>query len=218
MVQIRSSDLPDPADDRRDESRSLKRKRQILDAASRVFRRRGLHASGMRDIAAELGMHVGNLYYYFRNKEELLAFCQEDSLSGLLGLARETLEADEPPDRQLRRLIVGHVVLLNEDTPGSLAHLEVEALTGEWREKILAKRETYETVLHEIIQNGVDQSLFQAEDPRLAAMAILGSLNWTVKWFRRDGALSAEEVGHAFADQILSGLSRRETLRGRRTS
>ncbi len=218
MVQIKSSDLPDPSGDRPEESRSLRRKREILDAASRVFRQRGLHASGMREIAGELGMHVGNLYYYFRNKEELLAFCQEDSLSGLLNLAREALALDAPPDRQLRHLIVGHVVLLNEETPGSLAHLEVEALTGEWREKIMAKRETYEASIRQILEAGARQGLLQVDDARLAAMAILGSLNWTVKWFRRDGDMSASEIGNAFADQILSGLSAREANLRRQSS
>jgi AcrR family transcriptional regulator len=80
--------LPDPSSDSRGRGldRSGEKKRSILDAAARVFRVRGLHATGMRDIAAELGMAVGNLYYYFRDKEDLLAFVQEDSLAGLLAL------------------------------------------------------------------------------------------------------------------------------------
>ena len=60
------------------------RKRGILGAASRVFRKKGFHEAGMRDIAAACGMTVGNLYYYFKNKQELLAFCQEDAASRLL--------------------------------------------------------------------------------------------------------------------------------------
>ena len=79
------------------------KKREILHAASAVFRRRGLHATGMRDIASEIGMHAGNIYYYFRNKQELLAFCQEDTLAGLLELARAVEESTESPDRKLRR-------------------------------------------------------------------------------------------------------------------
>ena len=69
--------------------RAAARKREILEAAGRAFRRRGLHACGMREIAAELGMHAGNLYYYFKSKQELLAFCQQDALAGLLELARD---------------------------------------------------------------------------------------------------------------------------------
>src|SRR5436189_5552466 len=117
------------------------KKREILVAASRVFRAKGLHGTGMRDIAAELGMTVGNLYYYFENKHELLAFCQEDALDGLRALAARVRALPERADAKLYRLIVGHVELLNEGTPGSLAHLEVEALEGAWRKSAPAGRE-----------------------------------------------------------------------------
>src|SRR5215213_8252208 len=118
MVQLR---------DAQREERVSEKKREILDAASRVFRRRGLHAAGMRDIAAELGMAVGNLYYYFRDKEDLLAFVQESALSRLLDMAAQVRALDLPADRKLRLLLEEHVVGLNdpeEGTPGSLAHLE----------------------------------------------------------------------------------------------
>ncbi len=113
--------------DPRVQQKVLEKKREILDAASRVFRRRGLQSTGMRDIAAELGMAVGNLYYYFKDKEELLAFVQEGTLEGLLDLAVQVRKNRLPADAQ------GHVVLLNEGIPGSLAHLEVEALREPWR-------------------------------------------------------------------------------------
>ena len=84
MVQTAGS-LPRPT--RQDSSaaardRTLEKKRAILEAAARVFRRKGLAATGMRDIAAELDMAVGNLYYYVRDREELIAFVQEEALGG----------------------------------------------------------------------------------------------------------------------------------------
>ena len=84
MVQTSpaASPLPAPGATRADLTR-----RRILEAASRVFQRQGLAATGMRDIAAELGMHVGNLYYYFEDRRDLLAFCQETTLERLLALA-----------------------------------------------------------------------------------------------------------------------------------
>ncbi len=93
MVQTSpASSLPEEGPDSGARGRGLDRsgekKREILDAAARVFRRAGARMRpGMRDIAAELGMAVGNLYYYFKDKEDLLAFVQEDALGGLLALA-----------------------------------------------------------------------------------------------------------------------------------
>ncbi len=188
--------------------RAADRKRQILDAASRVFRRQGLHASGMRDVAAELDMHVGNLYYYFENKQQLLAYCQEETLAALLELAREVEDADLPADEKLRRLVVGHVERLNERIPGSLAHLEVEALEAAGRRRIQPRRDAYERAWRKLVRQGVAAGIFASPDPELTVRAILGALNWTVKWFRLDGAKSAAEIGEEMATLFLDGLGR----------
>ena len=182
------------------------RKRRILGAASRAFRKKGFHEAGMRDIAAACGMTVGNLYYYFKNKQELLAFCQEDAASRLLELASWVAETGLRPEERLYLLIVGHVVCLNEGTGGSLAHMEVEALESRWRPRILELRDEFEAAVRETIAEGVESQRMRAVDPKVAAFALLGSVNWTVKWFRPDGGRSARSIGEDFADQLVRGL------------
>jgi AcrR family transcriptional regulator len=189
-----------------DTDKALEKKREILDAASRVFRRKGLHASGMREIAAELGMAVGNLYYYFRDKEALLAFVQESTLAGLLDLAARVRESDLTADARLSLLIEGHVVCLNEQTPGSLAHLEVEALGEPWRREIQARRDEYERIFREVIDEGIAAGVFRPTDSKVSALAILGAVNWTVKWFRPEGGKSAREIGRECAELLVRGL------------
>lgn len=194
------------SDDPRAQQKVLEKKREILDAASRVFRRRGLQSAGMRDIAAELGMAVGNLYYYFKDKEELLAFVQENALEGLLALAAQVRKSRLPADARLRLLIEGHVVLLNEEIPGSLAHLEVEALREPWRRKIQDQRDEYERTFREILEEGMAAGVFRQADPKVSALAILGAVNWTVKWFRPDGGKSAREIGKECAELLVRGV------------
>lgn len=187
-------------------TKAHRRQKEILQAASRVFRRKGLHATGMRDIATESAMHVGNLYYYFQNKQELLAFCQEQTLSGLMDLAEQIRRQPWQADEKLFRLITGHVVRLNDEMPGSLAHLEVEALEDPWRKEILKQRNRYESVLRQIIQEGIKRGLFRSLDPGVAAKAILGASNWTVKWYQPRGGKSSHEIGHDFAILLVRGL------------
>lgn len=183
------------------------RKREILAAASRVFRAKGLHDAGMRDIATELGMTAGNLYYYFENKHEILAFCQGDALAGLHALAAHVATLPARADTKLFLLIVGHVLRLNQGTPGSLAHLEAEALEGAWRRTIMARRREYERSLRDLIVAGAESGVLRREaDPKSAAMAILGAMNWTVKWFRPEGPKSARQIGLDFADLLVRGL------------
>ena len=199
MVQIRAAAA----------EKTQERKREILAAASKVFRAKGLHAAGMRDIAAELGMAVGNLYYYFRDKEDLLAYVQESALSRLLEMAARVRALDLPADGKLQLLLEEHVVGLNdpeEGTPGSLAHLEVEALGEERRAGVLARRDEYEQTVRALIEEGMDQGMFRRADPKVASLALLGSVNWTVKWFRPEGGKSAREIGRQIADMMVRSL------------
>jgi TetR/AcrR family transcriptional regulator, cholesterol catabolism regulator len=200
MVQTSATHQQEPS------AKVLEKKRDILDAASRVFRRRGLQATGMRDIAAELGMAVGNLYYYFKDKEELLAFVQEDALAGLLEMAARVRETGLRADTRLFRMIEEHVVRLNEGTPGSLAHLEVEALGETWRREVQERRDEYERAFRDTIQEGIAAGAFRPVDPKVSALAILGAVNWTVKWFRPDGRKSAREIGRDHAELLVRGL------------
>ena len=196
MVQIREAH----------DARTSEKRREILEAASRVFRSRGLAATGMRDIAAELGMAVGNLYYYFDNKESLLAFCQQETLSGLLDWLNRVIAGPDRRDAQLYLAIVAHVLRLNEASPGSLAHLDVEALEGPWRKAILERRRAYENALRDLIQAGIDGGVFRRCDAKIQALAILGAMNWTVKWFRPIGGRTAREIGEEFAATLVRGL------------
>ena len=202
MVQILAQPEATP------ESKASLKKLQILSAASRVFRQRGLHATGMREIAAEAGMQVGNLYYYFRNKQDLLAFCQGHALTGLLEMIQRVRNHELRADTQLYLIVLGHVLRLHEETPGSLAHLEVEALEPGPRGPILKKRDRYEGSIRSIVEKGIRDGTFRRTDPKVATMALLGAVNWTVKWFQPDGAQSSADIGRNFAEILVRGLLR----------
>ena len=186
--------------------KALARKLEILRSASYAFGERGYYETGMRDIASDLGMTVGNLYYYFENKQALLYFCQDETLNGLLDLAAWVGDNAEGAAERLFLLIVGHVICINEGVPGSLAHHDVEALDDPWRSKIVRKRRRYELTLRTLIEEGMCDGVFARTDAKVAALAILGAVNWTAKWFREEGDLCARSVGRDFASQLVKGL------------
>jgi AcrR family transcriptional regulator len=160
----------------------------------------------MREIAAACGMQVGNLYYYFENKHALVAYCQEQSLTGLLATARWIAELDRPADTRLVLLLVAHVRRLNEWSPGSLAHLEAEGLEGDARRHLLEGREHYTETLERIVSEGQTAGVFAPElDPRLVVLAALGAMNWSVRWFRPDGPRDAASVGLELASTAVRG-------------
>ncbi len=196
--------------------RTKLRRAEILAAASEVFRAKGFHAAGMRDIAARLDVAVGKLYYWFPSKEALLAFCQEDCLTRLLAMIAVAEEEHVTAVDALRALIRGHLRCLNAEVPGSLAHLETESLSSTDRPRILRQRRRYEEAVTAVIARGVRKGELQVKDARVAACVLLGALNWTVKWWRPDGRLGLDALAEAMADQLVDGLCVRGPARKRR--
>ena len=79
------------------------RRQELLDAAVRVFARKGFHASRVGDIAEEAGVAHGLLYHYFRSKDEVLETIFRDTWQLFVAETERIEEAVEPLPEQLRR-------------------------------------------------------------------------------------------------------------------
>jgi AcrR family transcriptional regulator len=185
---------------------SKSRQIEILRRAAEVFRGRGFHRSSMEEIAERLGMTKGNLYYYFPGKQELLFFCQQEALQRLTEQAQSIVAGRGSAAEKLERLITAHLVCVLVELGGSLAHAEFEELPPLQRRSIVAQRDRYEQFFRDLIQAGVAAGEFAPGDEKLRALAILGALNWTVKWHRPEGGESATTIAHCFADLLVNGL------------
>src|SRR5689334_21902099 len=186
--------------------RSEERRREILHAAARVFRRRGITAAGMREIADEAGLSPGNLYYYFDSKDELLLFCQERTLEHMLAAVDAAKAAGQSSAVQLRLILRAHVHALLDELEGATAHLELDSLPEALRAPMIRKRDRYERSLRALVTQGIARGEFAACDAALVTRAILGAVNWTARWLRPDGAQTADEVAENISQYLVKGL------------
>ncbi len=188
--------------------RSEAKRAEILRGAAAVFREKGFHGAGMREIAAGLNMAPGALYYYFESKNDLLYTCQILSLKRLLASARGIVANDSPADEKLRLLVRAHLGHILDELGGSFAHIEFHALRPERLQEVVSKRDTYERVVRGVLSEGIAAGLFRKTDVKLAALALLGALNWTVVWWRPEGRHDMETVAEHIAGTFLRGLAR----------
>ena len=184
--------------------RNEARRTAILHAAARVFRRRGVSAAGMREIAEEAGLSPGNLYHYFSGKDEIVLFCQEKTLERMLA---SVLQARGPAADRLRMVLRAHVHCMLDELEGATAHLDVESLPPKLRAPMIDKRDAYERAVRAIVAAGMRNREFARCDASLVTRAMLGAVNWAARWYRPDGPQSTDEIADALSEYLVKGLA-----------
>jgi AcrR family transcriptional regulator len=193
-------------DSSRAERRYLARRLQILRAAGKMFRMQSFADMKMRDIAAAADLSPANLYNYFKGKHELLFFCQDNSLDRMLAALRTARLAKVSSAEKLRMVIESHLRCVLDEVEGSAAHLLTSQLPPRFQRPLLLKRDRYEEGVRQLILAGIQSGEFIACDAALATRAILGALNWSVRWFSPEGALTAAQIAEEFAQFLIRGL------------
>ncbi len=186
--------------------RGGRRRLEILRSAAAAFRRRGYHGASVDEIARALGMTKGNLYYYFRNKEEILFACHQHSLNILLALLDEVAATAEPADAKLRRLVVAFVQTIVNELHATALVMDLQPLKPAHLRWVVARRDRFERGIRRILQEGMDRGIFACRDPKLLAFAVLGAVNWIPRWFDPEGTAASGDVAELFADYLVAGL------------
>ena len=178
----------------------------ILKAAAKAFRKLGYHGATVEEIATALHMKKGNLYYYFRNKEEILFACHQYSLDRLMQLLDDVEQSGVKPDQKLRRLVVAFVHTILDELHGTALLLDLEALTPSHLKAVIARRDRFERGVRQVLEDGIAEGHFGAGDPKLLAFAVFGAVNWIPRWFNPDGPATSQQIADLFADFFIRGL------------
>ena len=179
---------------------------EILKAAAKAFRKLGYHGATVEEIAAALHMKKGNLYYYFRNKEEILFACHQYSLDRLLAILDEIERSGVSPEQKLRRLIGAFVHTILNELHGTALGLDLEALSPAHLRTVIARRDRFDKGMREVLKEGIRSGTFVYADAKLLSFAILGAVNWIPRWYSPNGPSTSEEIAERFADYLIAGL------------
>src|SRR5947209_16098202 len=180
----------------------------ILKSAAKAFRGLGYHGATVENIAIALRMKKGNLYYYFKNKEEILFACHQYSLGCLLQLLDEVQHSGLPPQQKLRALIVATVHTILDELHGTALILELEALSPAHLKAIITRRDRFDRGIRQVLEEGIADGSFSPDDVKLRTFALLGAVNWIPRWFNPAGSATSSEIADRFADYLIAGLRR----------
>ena len=152
------------------------KRRQILDAAVRVFARSGYHGSRVGDIAVEAGVAHGLLYHYFSSKEEVLQRVFSENWGELLERFRVVEASDEPATGKLEG--IAKILLRTWRNDPDLVTVMVRevARSPQLQTQVVEVREAF-AILQRVIEQGQREGSFRADvDAHFASWIVYGGL------------------------------------------
>lgn len=190
--------------------KNKRRHDEVIDAAVKRFYESGYSDTSVEDIANELGILKGSLYYYITSKEDLLYEIVRNVNTEVAGLISEALGHSElAPLERLTRYIVAQVEYNARNIKKITVYYDDLPLLGSARLREIRR------TLHEI-ERGVTGLIVEAQergdidesvDPALASYAVFATLSWMYRWYKPRGAFRPAEIGEFIAEYTLNGLT-----------
>jgi AcrR family transcriptional regulator len=187
----------------RDRQFALKRQ-AVIRAAGLDFCKRGYHNTSMTDIASNLGLTKAALYYYVKNKDEVLFECHEQAYDAMDILLEKKLVGKNGLE-QLGVLYCDFVRMLTASGISLLT--DVNSLSEGNKIKVLKRRGKIERKIIKIVKQGQSDGSIREGDPRLHVFFFMGALNWLNAWYDNSGHFKGEDIALHFATQMRLGIA-----------
>jgi AcrR family transcriptional regulator len=190
-------------------ARAEGRRRDILLAAARVFARDGYVNATLDDVAAQMGVTKGVIYYYFRSKEEIFTEIRATAIREAVERLEAIIGRGDPPDVTLRaaiRDLVGHIF---DDLDRFANVLRAgHRLSDESYDHVRSLQRRYERLIRGIVEAGVRSGAFVDLDPALMTFTMLRAVLGVPDWYSPEGRLSAEVIAEQVTEQVVRGILR----------
>ncbi|MFT5674724.1 MAG: AcrR family transcriptional regulator [Paraglaciecola sp.] len=158
----------------------------ILSAASELFNVYGTRATTLVQIANKLNLTKTSLYYYAKNKEELVHQCYLNTCIEIQSMITEVKESDGSAINKIETLLRLNFECWNGIINGSRGHLagltEIASLSAVHQQEISEYYRTFVLQVMEFIDQGQLDGSVQAVSPVKASSALWGAIMWLPVW------------------------------------
>ena len=195
-----------------EETRFELQKARMLKAAAQCFNQKGYSGTSLRNVADVLGLTDAALYYYVRNKEELVYLCYVRAADlGREALDRAEAEGENGMDIMLRYFRY-HIEMMVGDRGPIAIMSEIPSLEPEHREEVLELSRQHSKNFEAVLETGIRDGSISDCNVRMTGNAIMGSINWIPKWYHGDPDLGQRLVAE-FPDILARGLSAKPSVK-----
>jgi AcrR family transcriptional regulator len=187
------------------------RRRQILDAAEKVFTKRGIDKARMDDIVQESGLSKGALYWYFKSKDAIVSALVEHVLISEMREAEALIHAEGTSGERLKLFVdlaVREYKRFENVLPLAYEFVAHAARSKTVRETVVLYFNRYKEILAEIIKQGVDSGEFIPCDPETTAISVIAMYEgMAMLWFIEPDLVDWDRMGAEPINIVLAGLT-----------
>jgi AcrR family transcriptional regulator len=188
--------------------RSMVVKREaVLRTAAHLFLEHGYQKSSMSMLAAQLKITKPALYYYFRNKEEILVECYRNGIAYIENLLKQTNANEGTGLRKLFMYVETYTeALVSYDFGRCVSMLDESELSPATRREVRTMKRRLDSTLRGYVEEGIADGSIRPCNPKLVSFAIAGAINWIGTWYHPGGDLSPREIAVEYAQILTGGL------------
>lgn len=189
-----------------EETRFQLQKDRMLKAAAHCFNEKGYSGTSLKDVANRLGLTDAALYYYVRNKEELVYLCYVRAADVGREAMQQAIASGSSGLDKIRRYLQNHVeAMVGEEGPVAIMS-EIPSLKPAHRDTVLALSRKHSAAFEALIEEGIEDGSISPCNVRMTGNAIMGSINWIPKWFHGD-AVVARQIVREFPEILSAGIA-----------
>ena len=192
-------------------SRTAPKLDRLLSASAELMAQRGYSQTSIRDVATATGLSLGGMYYYFKNKEDLLFLIQEKTFGALLDMQEKDVATGGTADERLHRLVKNHLAyFISHFNELKVCTFELESLQGDRFENVAQLRRRYYLCMARVVGeiNGVAAAAVENDrQVRHRTLFIFGMLNWVFMWYDPEKDDPAGTLGDEMVAMVMNGLN-----------
>ena len=192
----------------RDDPREQKRM-AVLRTGARLFNARGFDRTSLDDIASELNVSKRTLYYYVKNKDDILFECSRLALEFMQEATDNSKNLDMPPLDRLALVMRSYMDLLSHEFGACLVLSKDQVLSNDSQKILHSGRRALDQTVRELIEQGVADGTIAPCKPKLATAALFGAFNWVPHWNIEGGRGAYADIADNFLTIFLEGLRAR---------
>lgn len=179
---------------------------KVIDAALRVFNRRGYEASSMEDVARETGLTKSSLYYHVASKEELLARALDRAFGALLAILDEPGARAGTALERLKHIVHRSVIITLEYVQEVELLQRIKGNTRTERNALEWRRRMDREVAQLVDQAARAGEIRSDIEPHLVTRLIFGMSNSITQWYVAEGRLAPSDIAAAVSAMVFEGI------------